>query len=155
MQNLYSICKTRLEKTIVQDDLIECKNDYDIAAAWRKYIINEPWFTELQEMFVVFHLDTKNKIIGHHLVSIGTIDATLCHPRDVYRAAIMNNAKSIVVVHNHPSGEVEPSSADIRMSNELRKAGEIVKIDLLDSIIVSSSGISYCSLKSRGHLYGS
>lgn len=126
-----------------------------ITHAWKTYIRNEPWFTEAQEMFVVFHLDTKNKIIGHHLVSLGTLDATFSHPRDVFRAAVMNNAASIIAVHNHPSGNTFPSDADIRITCNLIKCGNHLDIKLLDSIIVDNEGESYCSLKERGYFYDS
>jgi DNA repair protein RadC len=151
MKKLYTICRTRLEKTKFRDERIVFDEPRAITKTWQKYVMNETWFTELQEMFVVFHVNTKNKIIGHHLVSLGTLDATLAHPRDVFRAAIMNSAASIITVHNHPSGEVEPSEADIKISRKLMEAGKILKIDFLDSIIVDNDAENYYSLRERGY----
>lgn len=151
MKKLYTICRTRLEKTKFRDERIIFDEPRAITKTWKKYVMNETWFTELQEMFVVFHVNTKNKIIGHHLVSLGTLDATLAHPRDVFRVAIMNSAASIIAVHNHPSGEVEPSEADIKISRKLMEAGKILKIDFLDSIIVDNDAENYYSLRERGY----
>lgn len=151
MKKLYTICRTRLEKTKFRDERIVFDEPRAITKTWQKYVMNETWFTELQEMFVVFHVNTKNKIIGHHLVSLGTLDATLAHPRDVFRVAIMNSAASIIAVHNHPSGEVEPSEADIKISRKLMEAGKILKIDFLDSIIVDNDAENYYSLRERGY----
>lgn len=151
MKKLYTICRTRLEKTKFRDERIIFDEPRAITKTWQKYVMNETWFTELQEMFVVFHVNTKNKIIGHHLVSLGTLDATLAHPRDVFRVAIMNSAASIIAVHNHPSGEVEPSEADIKISRKLMEAGKILKIDFLDSIIVDNDAENYYSLRERGY----
>lgn len=151
MKKLYTICRARLEKVKFRDERIVFDEPQAITKTWQKYVMNEVWFTELQEMFVVFHLNTKNKIIGHHLVSIGTLDATLAHPRDVFRVAIMNSAASIVAVHNHPSGEVTPSEADIKISRDLKRAGELLKIEFLDSIIVDNEAENYFSLRERGY----
>lgn len=151
MKKLYTICRTRLEKVKFRDERIVFDEPQAITKTWQRYVMNEAWFTELQEMFVVFHINTKNKIIGHHLVSLGTLDATLAHPRDVFRVAIMNSAASIVAVHNHPSGEVTPSEADIKISRDLKRAGELLKIEFLDSIIVDNEAENYFSLRERGY----
>lgn len=89
-----------------------------------------------REMFVVVLLDTKLVPIGTNIVSIGTLDASLAHPREVFKPAILLGAKSILVAHNHPSGDPTPSRDDIAITRRLEKAGEILGIQVLDHIII-------------------
>lgn len=89
-----------------------------------------------REYFGILALDAKNKIVGAHLVSIGTITASYSHPREVFKAAILNNAATIVAWHNHPSGDETPSQEDREMSDRLAKAGRTLGIQLLDHIII-------------------
>lgn len=94
-----------------------------------------PWAGELQEVFIVLLLNAHMKVIGHKEVGRGT--ATTC-PTDVsaiFRAAVVGNASSIIVAHNHPSGDVTPSVADITVTANIKKAGEILEIPLLDHIV--------------------
>ena len=104
-----------------------------------------------REHFWMLALDTKNRLIRHVEVSVGIVDATIVHPREVYKDAIRLSASSIVVVHNHPSGDPQPSRADIRLTRRLSEAGEVVGIALVDHVIVSPSGVSY-SLREHGEL---
>ncbi len=98
-----------------------------------------------EEHFIAFHLDTKHHIIGYHEVSKGTLNASLVHPREVFKAALLSNAHAIIVAHNHPSGSVEASREDIETTKQLIKAGNIMGVTLLDHCIVSSEDI--CSLR--------
>lgn len=93
-----------------------------------------------KEAFVAFYLDTQNKIISREILCIGTLDTVMVHPRDVFRTAIVRNAKSVIVAHNHPSGKTEPSDEDLRITKELKKAGDVLHIRLLDHVIVSKEG---------------
>lgn len=104
-----------------------------------------------REHFWMLALDTKNRLIRHVEVSVGIIDATMVHPREVFKDAIRLSAVSIVVVHNHPSGDPQPSRADIRLTRRLAEAGEVIGIALVDHVIVSPSGIGY-SLREHGEL---
>lgn len=90
-----------------------------------------------KETFVVFCLNTKNRIISREIVSVGILNQLILHPREIFRTAIIRNAKSIVVAHNHPSGDLEPSKEDIETTKELKKCGEILGIPLLDHVIVT------------------
>ena len=92
---------------------------------------------EDREYFIVIGLDTKNKPIYREIAHIGTANSTLIHPREVFRKAIMMSSVSVIVAHNHPSGDVEPSSEDIKVTKMLKKAGEILEIKLLDHLIIS------------------
>lgn len=90
-----------------------------------------------QEHFVVVTLDGANRLINRHIVTTGTLTASLVHPRGVFSRAIADNAASIIVAHNHPSGSLEPSVADSDVTGSLAAAGEILGIKLVDHLIVS------------------
>lgn len=90
-----------------------------------------------KEVIVAFYLDTRNKIISREIVSIGTLNTIVVHPREIFRTAIIRNACSIILAHNHPSGIVKPSNEDIEVTRKLKKAGVIIGIELLDHLIVS------------------
>ncbi|NTV04982.1 MAG: DNA repair protein RadC [Chlorobiaceae bacterium] len=95
---------------------------------------------ETKEHLFVLHLNTKNQIIKTELVSVGTLNAALIHPREVFKGAIKESSHAIILVHNHPSGDVEPSSADKQVTNLLKQASAVIQIDLLDHIIIGKTG---------------
>lgn len=88
------------------------------------------------EWFFVIMLNRKNRAIGRVAVTKGTATASLVHPREVFRPAVLCNASSVIAVHNHPSGDPTPSQADIRATRQLKEASRTIQIDLLDHIIV-------------------
>jgi DNA repair protein RadC len=92
-----------------------------------------------KEHFVVFYLDSINQEIKREIISVGTINESLVHPREVFEGAIKNNASSIIIAHNHPSGNLEPSPADIEITKKLIHAGKILDIRIIDHVIVSNS----------------
>ncbi len=99
------------------------------------------------EQLVAFSLDSKNKIIGMNVVSVGVLDSSFAHPRESFRAAILLNAASIIVAHNHPSGDLTPSSDDRGVFRRLHQAGEIVGIRVLDFVIVNNeTGIALAEM---------
>lgn len=104
-----------------------------------------------REQLYLICLNAKCEIQAVHLVSIGSIDTSVVHPREVFKAAILNNAHSILVAHNHPSDNLEPSRADINITKRLKETGDIIGIPLLDHLIVGSDG-RYFSLKEEGYL---
>ena len=91
---------------------------------------------EAAEVFVILCLSTKCRVLGYHEVSRGTLDATLVHPREVFKVALLANAATIVLAHNHPSGDPSPSPDDIALTHRLVKTGEIVGVHVVDHIIV-------------------
>src|SRR5207245_2331486 len=93
-----------------------------------------------REAFVALHLDYKNRLDGLHVVSIGSLSASLVHPREVFKAAILSNAAAIIVVHNHPSGDPTPSREDREITARLKLSGETLGIPLLDHVIVATEG---------------
>ncbi len=101
-----------------------------------------------QEHFCILCLNTKNKIVGVHTISIGSLNASIVHPREVFKAAILNNASRIICLHNHPSGDPEPSKEDIEITRRLVEAGEIIGIEVLDHVIIGEQ--RYLSMKERG-----
>jgi DNA repair protein RadC len=105
---------------------------------------------EKKEHFVMLSLDTSNNLIKISNISVGTLDASLVHPREVFNEAIQCSASSIIIAHNHPSGTTEPSEEDITISKRLMEAGKILGIDILDHIIVSKD--NFISLKESGLL---
>ena len=102
-----------------------------------------------REHFVVLLLDIKNKVIGINTVSIGNLDTAIAHPREVFKPAILSNAASILLAHNHPSGDPEPSREDVAITTRLVEAGKILGIDVIDHLIL---GDGYRSLKEAGHM---
>lgn len=101
-----------------------------------------------KEHFVCLFLNTKNHIIAQETLSMGSLNASIVHPREVFRAAIKCSSASIVCIHNHPSGDPTPSPEDILITNRLCKAGELVGIDVLDHIIIGDG--EFVSLKEQG-----
>lgn len=95
-----------------------------------------------QEYFVCLTLDGANRLIAKRVISIGTLTASLVHPREVFAEAITDRAASIVVAHNHPSGNLEPSIADKEVTERLRQAGEILGIEVLDHLILGEGGFA-------------
>lgn len=103
-----------------------------------------------QEHFDVLYLSTKNQLISRKNIFRGTLNSSIVHPRDVYREAFRVNAASIVVAHNHPSGDPTPSREDIEVTKRLKDVGETMGVDLLDHVIIGSNG-RFKSLKELGY----
>ena len=118
----------------------------DIAAIVTKYLAESD-----REHMLCLLLDTKNGVIGMHVISIGDLSSALVHPREVFKAAILANAASLVLAHNHPSGDPTPSPEDISITKRLKEAGEILGIDVLDHIVIGDAN-HFTSLKERGYL---
>lgn len=101
-----------------------------------------------KEHFVCLFLNTKNHVIGQETLSIGSLNAAIVHPREVFRAAIKCSSASIICAHNHPSGDPAPSPEDIQLTRRLMEAGSIVGIEVLDHIVIGDG--KYVSLKEQG-----
>jgi DNA repair protein RadC len=96
-----------------------------------------------REAFLVISLSTKNKVLGLNMISIGSLNANLVHPREVFKSAILLNASSIILLHNHPSGETEPSKDDIEITQRLVDAGKLLGINVVDHIVVGNTFYSF------------
>ena len=104
---------------------------------------------QAEESFYIFTLDTKNKINGIFEVSRGSLNSTIVHPREVFKRALLQNASSIMLVHNHPSGDPTPSREDLEITNRLIEAGNLLGIKVLDHIIIGDNESSYISFKQK------
>jgi DNA repair protein RadC len=103
-----------------------------------------------REHFAVFYLDTRNQKIQREIISVGILNASLIHPREVFEPAIRHSAAQIIISHNHPSDNVYPSKNDIEVTKRLKEAGDILGIEIIDHVIVSKN--SFLSLKCDGLL---
>ena len=89
-----------------------------------------------KEFFIALYLNTKNGVLKQEVISIGSLSANVVHPREVFRTACMVSASSIIVAHNHPSGDPAPSREDIELTKKLAEAGKMIGIELLDHVIL-------------------
>jgi len=105
-----------------------------------------------KENFVVLYLDARNKLIYKETISIGTLNANLVHPREVFEPAVKNLAAQIILAHNHPSGDPEPSEDDLILAKRLVEAGKIMGIEVTDHIVIAKSG--FVSFKEKGIIIG-
>lgn len=103
-----------------------------------------------KEQLLVLYLDTHNREIQRETVSIGTLNANLVHPREVFEPAVKNLSAGIILIHNHPSGDVEPSNDDLKITKQLVEAGKIMGIKIIDHLIVGQD--SFMSFKEKGIL---
>ncbi|MGG0288765.1 DNA repair protein RadC [Peribacillus butanolivorans] len=123
---------------------IASPNDAQELAA--SHIANED-----REVFLVMMLNTKNQVVGLHRAHTGSLNASIVHPREELKCAILNNAASIIVSHQHPSGDPTPSREDVEVTKRLAEAGKIIGIEVLDHVIVTHTG-NHVSLKEKGYL---
>lgn len=131
------------EKIMYYEGSKTIRTPRDVADVVREYIGNED-----REHFVLMMLSTKNAINAIHTVSIGNLDSSLVHPREVFKAAIVANAASIIVGHNHPSGDPTPSKEDLIITQRLVEAGKLIGIEVLDHVILGD--MLYTSIKEQG-----
>lgn len=110
------------------------------------YLIEELRYLQ-KEHFVCLFLNTKNKVVGKEILSVGTLNASLVHPREVFLAAIKKNSAAIICAHNHPSGDPSPSPEDIELTRRLVEAGELLGIEVLDHLIIGDQ--QFTSLKEQ------
>src|SRR5699024_12647969 len=105
-----------------------------------------------REVFFVMSLNTKNNVIAVHRCHVGPLNSSLVHPREVFKSAILNNASSVIVAHQHPRGDITPSIEDINVTKRLVEAGKLLDIEVLDHLVANSDN-SLTSLKERGYNY--
>lgn len=141
---------------------IELVKDESVNYGGQNFNINNPW-QMYKAMCDIYHLDrqaeetlyvvcvnTKNRIIGIHEVSRGTIDSSLVNQRELFKRVLINNAAKIFVIHNHPSGDAIPSNADHAVTKRIKDAGELLDVSLLDHIIIGDG--QYYSFKEHDKL---
>jgi len=149
----------KLRETVVG---YKADNPEKIFEYWRDNIETSPQFNPDVEHFVVLWLNTQRRVMGHLFTATGTLDTIHVHPREVFKGAIVANAHAIVLTHNHPSGEPNPSEADIKVTRDFIRAGQLLKIEVLDHVIVGNkvSGLDHqinrwVSLRTLGYFYSS
>lgn len=122
---------------------------------WNQSVVTSNWFNPEREQLIVALLNTRLRVTGHSIVSIGTLSETMCHPRDVFRPAIALNAYAILLMHNHPSGDPAPSQMDARLTRHLKEGAHLLSIYFADHVIVGDSTGGRCpyfSFKEAGIL---
>jgi len=132
----------RLEDSSSEGTKITVKSPEDAIKAAKSQLKGKK-----KEHFVVLCLDTRNHLINTHKISIGSLDCSIAHPREVFKEAISSCAASVIFMHNHPSGDPTPSEDDIKLTKRLVEAGEIIGIDVLDHIIICDR--DHLSMKAR------
>jgi DNA repair protein RadC len=140
---------TSLRECPLSSDMQDCTSSSQAATYWNTHVRSNPYFNPEVECFVVLLLNVRRKIKGHVLVSIGLLDQVLVHPREIFRAAVIASAHSVILMHNHPSGDSNPSEADIRITRELVRAGQVLRIEVLDHVIVGRD--NHRSLRELGY----
>jgi DNA repair protein RadC len=135
----WTICKEVKVVTVREEPMRSATFDSPelIAKLWRAVIANANWYSADKENLVSFGLDTRYRLKSFCLVSIGSLNETIAHPREIFRTAVVDAAHSIVVAHNHPSDDPSPSKADTALTRRLHDVGELLQIPLLDHIIVT------------------
>ena len=116
-----------------------------------EYFVGD-FFHSDQEKFYALFLDSKNYILATKLLFVGTINQSFVHPRDIFKEALLNNAVKIICVHNHPSGDVTPSAADIEVTKKLKKIGDLMNIPVIDHVIIGKDKY-YSFLERNGEIF--
>ena len=118
---------------------------------WRQHIVTADWYDECKEALVVLILNTRRRIIGHNLVTLGNLDSCVVRPLEVFRPIIVAAGSACILMHNHPSGMAQPSEADIKVTRDLIRASQLLKIEILDHLVV---GDGHFSLREAGYFAG-
>ncbi|HEV2691830.1 MAG TPA: JAB domain-containing protein [Verrucomicrobiae bacterium] len=147
----YEYRVTALRECPTPEKLQICDTPDKAAEYWKMHIASHPHFNPECECLAVLLLNTRKKVKGHQIASIGTMDTILVHPREIFRLAVISAAAAIVVMHNHPSGESTPSEGDVKVTRDLIRAGQLLKIELVDHVVVGNGNRS--SLRELGYFY--
>ena len=151
---IYSTCEirvSRVNETVAKTSRIEKAEQ--AVQYWKDTITNSTWYDSEKEMLVVLLMDTRSRIIGHSLVSLGSLNESIAHPREIFRPAIAAAAYCIVLMHNHPSGDPSPSEGDRRLTRRLSEAATVLLIPLTDHVVVgkvSADHEEYFSFREAG-----
>lgn len=127
-----------------------------LSAYISEHVMSRPEYPRHVETLMAIAVNARRRLIAHTVLGTGTQDIILVHPREVFRFAILAGANAIAVAHNHPSGDPTPSEGDIRVTRDLARAGQLLRIDLLDHVIIGSAlrAPGWVSLRELGHLHG-
>lgn len=131
MNTIYEVVRVKQDVKKTELPLVKIQSPSDAVALVNEYIMDED-----REILLVVVLNTKNCVTAIHRCHMGTLNASLASPRDVFKTALMNNAAALILAHNHPSGDVAPSPEDLKLTNLMVEAGQLLQIEILDHIIV-------------------
>lgn len=140
--DIISIQMIKEGSVLYKDRKITCPED--IVQITRSFMENID-----REKFIVIYLNTKNEPTAIHTVSVGSLNASIVHPREVMKGAILSNSNAMILVHNHPSGDTTPSSQDISITERLKDAGELLGIKVIDHVIIGDEGDFYSFKEKR------
>lgn len=130
------------------ENLLLCDTPDKAAQYWRFHVAQNPHYDPERENLAVLLVNTRRRVKGHQIVSIGTHDTILVHPLTVFRLAVATSAAALILMHNHPSGESAPSEADIKVTRDLIRAGQLLKIEVLDHVVMGNP--KHTSLRELG-----
>lgn len=144
----------RLQESPTENDVVDCPER--VVSYLRDQMKNSNLYNPDVENMMVIYLNTRMKPIGWQIISTGTLDTLLVHPREIFKGAIIVNSSAIVLAHNHPSGDPQPSEADIKVTRDLIRAGELLRIPVQDHMVLGNTtdtSKGYCSLRELGYFY--
>jgi len=147
----YEYKVTPLRECPIPAEMQECDTPDKVAAYWKLHIATNPYFDPERECLAVLLLNVRRRIKGHQLVSTGTLDTLLVSPTSVFRLAVTASAAAIIICHNHPSGDPTPSEADIKVTRDLIRAGQLLKIELVDHLVIGHP--NHKSLRELGYFH--
>lgn len=142
--------KTVFSREVVRENLPDYITTDRFTAPKQVYELFRNLIYETKEIFITLHLDGKNRIICFDRVSVGSLNQSIVHPREVFKGAILSSAAALILVHNHPSGDPAPSAEDRAITKRLVEVGDLVGIRILDHIIIGSG--EYLSFTEQGLL---
>jgi DNA repair protein RadC len=132
---------------VLQNSTIATQDSRDVAKVFQDLLRLEDKIDQDKEHFYVMHVNARQQVNLVELVAVGTLDHTDVHPRETFRRAVIEGSYSIIVAHNHPTGDVTPSDGDIKTTRKLHEAGELLQIPLLDHIIFTAQNGQFYSFK--------
>jgi DNA repair protein RadC len=132
----------------LKDSKIKVTSAKEVAKVFQDILALEDKIDQEKEHYYVMHLNIRSQVMMVELVTIGVLNSSLVHPRETFRRAVISGSAAIIIAHNHPSGEVEPSDEDMKITRVMHEAGNILGIALLDHIIFTKD--NYFSFKNNG-----
>ena len=153
MRYKFSTYEVRVQRLNESPGSLKVDSPASALEYWREKISQAPWYDPEKEMLATIILNTRYVAIGHAMVSIGSMNESIAHPREIFRPVLIIGAYGFILMHNHPSGDANPSEADTRLTRRLAEAAGILQVGLLDHVIVGASTENrpgYFSFKEAG-----
>jgi DNA repair protein RadC len=141
--SLRYVIKQSIAPSLAETELPAIVSPDQVVHFWHSVVASDTDFEAEKERLVVLVMSTKSKVRAYHIVSVGTVNETCAHPREILRPVIMLAGYSMILTHNHPSGDPSPSQADRRLTSLIREAADIFQIVLQDHVIIGRDGLHY------------